>query len=87
MVAGLAVEPHRSQYRAVGGWAGLEPVGEPVLVDEVDGAGGLAAVGGEEGGEIGHRPRLEFVPLAWKTAPNVAVGRGRRQWGRLRSGC
>ena len=52
--AGLAVEPMRFEQRAVLGRPLLQPAGEALLVDEVDRAGLLAAVGDEERGEIGH---------------------------------
>jgi len=48
----LAVEAVRLEQRAILSRALLEPAGKAGLIDEVDRAGSLAAVGEEEGGEV-----------------------------------
>ena len=58
---GLPVEAMRLQQRAILRRAGFRPALEARLVDEVDRMGLLAAVGDEQGREVGHRRRLSVM--------------------------
>ena len=58
----LAVEPLRLEQGAILGGPLLEPGGEALFVDEMDGPGLLPAIGDEERSEIGHRPTFLKAP-------------------------
>ena len=74
--AGLAFEPRSLEQGAAGGALALGPAGEAVLVDQVDGVGGPAAVGLEEGGEVGHGCAIAGRAAVTGVNPVTSVGFG-----------